>query len=123
MTSETFWLLTLLIPEPSAMDSSFRDIAKRNGAIRYAIASGSVDFEAADLADRINVVNLTAAGTVQEANHIEALRQQRIQARQRELQNQALVAAIRRREAALQQQIDMLSQRIDQAQSEANRAR
>jgi len=117
-----YWLLTLLIPEPSSLAGDHKAIAARNDAIRYTIGNGNVDFEAADLADQINVENLSKKGRTTEAASIERGRQSRIKERNELIERQQMIAAAQAREAALQQQIDLLAQRVAQAQAQANQA-
>jgi hypothetical protein len=114
-----YWLLTLLIPEPSSLSSDYKAIAAHNDRIKFTIERGDVDFDAADLADQINVEYLTESGRTAEANAIESRRQERIRQYEEFRRQQEFEARIAAREAALQAQIDLLAQKVKNAQRAA----
>ena len=119
---KAYWLLTLLIPEPSEMSSEYNAIVARNEKIKNSIKNGEVDFEATDLADKINIATLTRLGRTKDAQYIEGLRQSRINKRNELIERQKIVAAAQERETALKQQIYLLTQRVAQAQAAASAA-
>ncbi len=119
---KVYWLLTLLIPEPSEMSSEYNSVVARNEKLKNSIKNGEVDFEAADFADKINIATLTRLGRTKDAQYIEGLRQARINKRNELIERQKIVKAAEEREAALNQQINLLNQRVAQAQAEARQA-
>lgn len=115
------WLITLTVPEPAQFSRDHKDAVAHNKRIEAAIQGGSVDFEAADLADQINVKVLRANGKLAEAERIEAGRQERLRQRE-ELKNQRQQQIAAARESALQAQIDMLQRKIRRAEQAASAA-
>jgi hypothetical protein len=106
-----FWMLTMLIPEPSSLSTDYRGIKAHNDSIRAQIQGGNLDFEAYDLADQINVARLRKVGRENEANELEASRLQRIADIEAQAADQ-YIASLRSREQELQDQIDAMRRQL-----------
>ena len=120
---KAYWRLSLTLPTPGTLDSSYHRVRAHNDSVHVALEGTAWDAEAQDIADTMNVEQLRRRNLNAEADALEQARLARIRARE---QQQAIARMVARQDAInqqLTQEVTSLRNEVYLAQREAERAR